>query len=169
MSIKPILLFKSMVLSILGGTKTFMRLPIRPQPDADHEFFGINCMDSAEFVCGNHCVEVDLPFIPGDIMQVHAVFGRTIEQTQTFLRVKNVWVQRLQDITGEDVMDEGILSPLYLTHRTGDELLLLDIRLIGEFAIEWNNSIPPCDYPSLGWESNPWVWVIEFEQYKKPD
>lgn len=77
MSIKPILFSTEMVQAIQNNKKTVTRRLLKPQPDEGHEFFGINCMDSAEFVRGNHCCEVDLPFVPGDILYVRETWSTT--------------------------------------------------------------------------------------------
>lgn len=78
MSIRPILFNTEMVRAIQDGRKTVTRRVIKPQPDEGHEFFGINCMDSAEFVQGNHCCEVDLPCVPGDILWVRETWSTTV-------------------------------------------------------------------------------------------
>lgn len=91
MSFKPILFNTEMVQALLAGRKTVTRRVIKPQPDEGHEFFGINCMDSAEFVRGNHCCEVDLPFVPGDILWVRETCDNVPVTRNGQIKLGGVW------------------------------------------------------------------------------
>ena len=72
------------------------------------------------------------------------------EAARIFLRVTDVRVERLQDITETEAIKEGC------TAHGGN--MALD-----EFEIIWDRTIKPADLPRCGWEANPWVWVIEFK------
>lgn len=83
-----------------------------------------------------------------------------------FLRVTDVRVERLQEITTEDCYNEGV--PSYYEYFTR---LLINGKDYSEepemkdsFSCLWNSTIKKKDLPLYGWESNPWVWVIEFER-----
>lgn len=67
------------------------------------------------------------------------------------LKIKDVRVEQLQEITGNDAAAEGVLLD-------GDQDPV-DVSLIYAFRGLWD-SINGKKHP---WESNPWVWVIEFE------
>ena len=82
------------------------------------------------------------------------------EAARLFLRVKNVRVERLQDIDSEGIRAEGLNT---LAVHAGD--MEISQR---EFAILWDFTIKPADLPLYGWDANPWVWVIEFERCEKP-
>ena len=71
------------------------------------------------------------------------------EAARLFLRVKRVRVERLQDIMPDDVLREGLWD-------VGTETAALDA-----FAELWNSIYAKRGY---GWNTNPWVWVVEFEQ-----
>lgn len=78
-----------------------------------------------------------------------------------FLRVKDVRVERLQNITGDECPSEGV--PLYSGPAGGREACY---RFC--FADIWDDTIKPSDLRDYGWSANPWVWVIKFERYEMP-
>ncbi len=71
------------------------------------------------------------------------------------LRVKDVRVERVQEITLDNIIAEG--APF---HR--DETLAHDHARIW-FAELWDSINAKRGF---GWEENPWVWVVEFEVVK---
>lgn len=70
------------------------------------------------------------------------------------LEVASVRVERLQDISEEHAVAEGV-SPII--HRERDDL---SISSKARFRQLWD-SINGKKHP---WESNPWVWVVEFQR-----
>ena len=83
------------------------------------------------------------------------------EAARIFLKVKDVRVERLQDITEKQAETEGI---------NGSEVLYdgyIDAR--EKFAELWDSTIKKSDIEKYGWNANPWVWVIEFERCEKPE
>ncbi len=89
------------------------------------------------------------------------------EAARLFLRVKNVRVERLRDITIEDAIKEGCSSVFVGTgENMGDGWITTPCD---EFAAIWDSSIEKADLPRYGWNASPWVWVIEFEQISKED
>lgn len=70
-----------------------------------------------------------------------------------FLEIKTIRVERIQSITVEDCLKEGInVDPLsMLDHSYGDEVL-------GRFKTLWINMHPG------SWEKNDYVWVVEFKR-----
>lgn len=88
------------------------------------------------------------------------------EAARIFLRVKEVQVERLQDIKNYECVDEGAVKKPNITKR-GD--LVLHNRYREEFAQLWDTTIKPEDLGKYGWDANPWVWVIEFERIEKPN
>lgn len=77
-----------------------------------------------------------------------------------FLRVTDVRVERLQNITLEDIAQEGIFDAC-----GGDDFMRCTAYSF--FENEWNSTIKKADLPIYGWTANPWVWVIEFERISK--
>lgn len=81
------------------------------------------------------------------------------EAARLFLRVTDVRVERLKDITPEQIDAEGCKEWAY--SATTGELLPSDPSW---FCIAWDNTLKPTDLPLYGWDVNPWVWVISFEK-----
>lgn len=83
------------------------------------------------------------------------------EAARIWLKVTNVRVERLQEITIDGIRNEGISS---MAVHAGDMEIALK-----EWKNLWNSTIKKTDLDSYGWEANPWVWVIEFERCEKPE
>ena len=92
----------------------------------------------------------------------HPSINMPKEAARLFLRVTDVRVERLQDITSGQIDAEGCKEWAY-SAKTG-ELLPSGPSF---FQIKWDRTIKPADLPLYGWNANPWVWVIEFEQVSK--
>ena len=80
------------------------------------------------------------------------------EAARIWLKVTDVRVERLQEISGEDLIKEGI-----------DLFQSSYVRVaFDEFKNIWNSTIKKSDFDRYGWDANPWVWVIAFEPCEKP-
>lgn len=106
------------------------------------------------------------------------------EAARIILKVTNVRVEQLQDITEDDIVYEGaeklILCPnehgviepdetlgdmCWNTECCGGNCKYINKsygELFGE--VVWNSTVKKKDLDKYGWEANPWVWVIEFER-----
>ncbi|HCK45404.1 MAG TPA: hypothetical protein DHW28_04995 [Lachnospiraceae bacterium] len=82
-----------------------------------------------------------------------------------WLKVTDVRVERLQDITEDGAKEEGA------NFKNGKNVGLeekMRRTAIERFAEIWNSTIKKTDIDRYGWDANPWVWVIEFEWCEKP-
>ena len=82
-----------------------------------------------------------------------------------WLKVTDVKVERLQEITPDAIKNEGIiLNPKEYVGKFDytSELYFLFQRL-------WNSTIKKSDFDRYGWDANPYVWVIKFERCEKPE
>lgn len=104
------------------------------------------------------------------------------EAARIFLRVNNVRVERLQQITNEDVCREGVTPKWYAggckcnayepecmnepcENRVAYERMCHETP----FLELWNSTIKHSDICKYGWNANPYVWVIEFERCNNPE
>ncbi len=83
------------------------------------------------------------------------------EAARIWLKVTDVRVERLQDITSEQISREGV-EVEYPHVLNGEEKRYA-------FSTLWNSTIKKSDLDRYGWDANPWVWVIEFERCEKPE
>ena len=98
-----------------------------------------------------------------------------------WLKVTNVRVERLQEITETQTEEEGFLFTPPCLHRTGENYCDIDgpcgskIKYCDMSAGElfgkvlWDSTIKKSDLDRYGWDANPWVWVIEFERCEPPE
>lgn len=87
------------------------------------------------------------------------------EAARIWLRVTDVRVERLQEITGASIQKEGIeVDPKEYASKFDfiSELFLLFQRL-------WDSAVKKSDLDRYGWDASPYVWVIEFERCEKPE
>ena len=93
-----------------------------------------------------------------------------------WLKVTDVRVERLQDITEEQACMEGTdpwdevcyenngWHPTFSDPDSGG-----DPNMVNGFHKLWNSTIKKSNLNRYGWDANPWVWVIEFERCEKPE
>lgn len=199
---KPVLSNTDMARAILDGHKTVMRRVVKPQPD-ERLTAGGNTLELLVAACA--------PYRPGDILYVREAWTQDgdvyrykagfydqnrkwrpsihmpREAARIFLRVKSAGMDRLQNITDEQALFEGVPndgdypleSPLYCPVCKGVGLVgALHPVSFGymevdcphcdtptkRFANFWDSTIKPADRALYGWAANPWVWVVAFER-----
>lgn len=94
------------------------------------------------------------------------------EAARIWLKVTGVRVERLQEITDEQAKREGIQydeCPTGFTWKQETDMHNCYTTPIGAMQALWNSTIKESDLDRYGWETNPWVWVIEFERCEKPE
>ena len=100
------------------------------------------------------------------------------EAARIFLKVKSVQAERLNEITVEDALSEGVaLHGLYNEQCYAGGCYNGDFETsckvckvpINGFESLWNSTIKPADLDRYGWDANPRVWVISFERTEKPE
>ncbi len=94
------------------------------------------------------------------------------EAARIWLKVTDVRVERLQDITDDEAKREGIQydeCPAGFTWKQETDMHNCYTTTIGAMQALWDSTIKKSDRDRYGWEANPWVWVIEFERCEKPE
>lgn len=109
--------------------------------------------DTEKFYCDGKEIE----------MKWHPSIHMSKEAARIWLKVTDVRVERLNDITDKDAEREGA-QPDYPFDYDVDKWPNLD-----HFKKIWNSTIKKSDLDRYGWDANPFVWVIEFEQCEKPE
>lgn len=188
----PILFNTDMVRAILSGRKTVTRRVVKHDVDAllnspfhqaypeveDKQIIGKLCMPPyqsgdilyvretwSEWTDGYLYKAWTSPFPqPGksSVMKWHPSIHMPKEAARIWLKVKDVRVERLSDITPQEAWKEGArcscMSPV--PDCAGNKTTFIDI---------WNSTIKKSDLDRYGWDANPWVWVIEFERCERPE
>lgn len=91
------------------------------------------------------------------------------EAARILLKVKDVRVERLKDMTDKDALNEGAHG-VKRDHAGLGAYGCTDCMNTGwlepailEFMGIWDSTIKKSDLDRYGWDANPWVWVIEFD------
>jgi hypothetical protein len=87
------------------------------------------------------------------------------EAARIWLKVTDVRVERLQDITEKQAKAEGAN---YKDGRNVGMEEKMCRTAIERFAEIWDSTVNKSYFKQYGWKANPWVWVIEFERCEKP-
>lgn len=88
------------------------------------------------------------------------------EAARIWLKVTDVRVERLQEITEDGAKAEGA------NFKNGKNVGFeekMNRTAIERFTEIWNSTIKKSDLDRYGWDANPWVWVIEFERCETPE
>nr|DAY96843.1 MAG TPA: ASCH domain protein [Caudoviricetes sp.] len=192
MAIKPILFNTEMVRAIMDGRKSCTRRLVKFLSGENPRWTGY-IKDGLMLYNGKNepCIR-KAPYQPGDLLYVretwckgylmnakeryyykaddndflctwHPSTNMPKQAARIWLRVMDVRVERLQEITAESALTEG--ADKYI-HANGT---LNEDQTITSFIGIWNSTIKKSDIDRYGWGANPWVWVIEFERCEKPE
>ena len=89
------------------------------------------------------------------------------EAARIWLKVTDVRVERLHEITEDGAKAEGAIDNRGFIHSPENEYDRIHTAR-EHFIRIWNSTIKKSDLDRHGWDANPWVWVIEFEWCEKP-
>lgn len=211
----PILFNMKMVRAILDCRKSCTRRIIKPQPQG---YFEVSEEPLYIYDTDGKQGKITPPYQPGDILYVRETFIQAAahifwykaddkpwmskdllwkpsihmpkEAARIWLKVTDVRVERLQEITEAQAQAEGIRGyskdgNLYKYAVTDDWWIDFhnkhrksffggtwwqDMPRTAKdaFSYLWNSTIKKSDLTCYGWNANPWVWVVEFERCEKP-
>lgn len=174
MTERPILFNGDMVRAILRGQKTQTRRPVKPQPDMvrPRKRFDDARWKSWSCPLGK----------PGDRLWVRETFAYepdfgvayradegdefpgmerqkwtpSIHMPRALSRITlgitAVHPERVQDITEDEAIKEGVVDPVMGTYGMNPKTVFRDL---------WNDIYAKTGF---GWDANPWVWVINFKR-----
>ncbi len=97
------------------------------------------------------------------------------EAARIWLKVTDVRVERLKEITEDGALREGAQG-IRCDHAGLGVYACTDCMNTGwieppqvEFMYIWDSTVKKSDIDRYGWDANPYVWVIEFERCEKPE
>lgn len=109
-----------------------------------------------------------------DDVRWHPSIHMPKEAARIWLKVADVRVERLQDITNDDALKEGA-EGVRCDHAGSGVYGCTDCMNTGwleppivEFMQIWDSTIKKSDIDRYGWDANPYVFVIEFVKIDKP-
>lgn len=86
------------------------------------------------------------------------------EAARIWLKVTDIRVEQLNEMTLEDFLKEGVvIRPEAFNDPENAYQQAKDI-----FIDIWDSTIKKSQIDVYGWEANPWTWVTEFERCEKP-
>lgn len=184
----PILFSAPMVRAILEGRKTVTRRVCKPQPSANaHTTCASGNPMGAWWETGKNIIRC--PYgKPGDrlwVRETHADIGCRLtyradtddgahcqvkkwtpaihmfrRDSRILLEITDVRVERLQDISEDQTLAEGIYSDPAVNGMytaDGDNYTSAADGPVRAFADLWKST-------GGDWDANPWVWVVEFKR-----
>ena len=101
-------------------------------------------------------IDLKAECLPGENNRWYPSIHMPKEAARIFLRVTDVKVERLQDITLSDVLKEGLEIEKYVT-----------TPLMKKFSNLWDTTVDKKELNRYGWNANPYVWVYYFEVISK--
>ena len=158
--------------------------------DADKGTYAVHTFEDPEHTKKTSMIERRCPICPGDILYVRETFVQAAshifwykadnnswldsknmrwkpsihmpkEAARIFLKVTDVRVERLQEITLKQIEQESIDTE-YPHTLNGKEKIYA-------FRNLWNSTIKKSDIDTYGWDADPYVWVIDFEMCERPE
>lgn len=95
------------------------------------------------------------------------------EAARIWLKVTDVRVERLQEITPKDAENEGVGNLFYEDIGCSEKNYGTEVDpeygiAKEQFAWLWESTIKKSDLDRYGWDANPYVFVIEFVKIDKP-
>jgi hypothetical protein len=81
-----------------------------------------------------------------------------------WLKITDIRIERLQDITEEDAIEEGVTRDVWIRNGISTNFEPdSGLNYRQGFKILWDS----INKKTHSWETNPWVWVVEFERVEK--
>ncbi|MCM1155537.1 MAG: hypothetical protein NC392_09285 [Roseburia sp.] len=139
--------------------------------------FGIRCDEHPVYYDDGDSIEEGCFIYRADYPRIQRICWRPSihmpkEAARIWLKVTDVRVERLQDITSWEAKEEGAGEDCIGMSVCGGDCKDCSAHAdnyIPLFKNIWNSTIKGCDIGNYDWDANPWVWVIEFERCEKPE
>lgn len=109
----------------------------------------------------------------GDVLFVQQDKHAPQNNARFYLKIKDVRIERLHEITSQDAHAEGATNGANIPGLGKVKAIeMIDLgkdqfKRIANFKVGYYQIFTSKYAPEL-WDENPWVWVVEFEQCKKP-
>lgn len=81
-----------------------------------------------------------------------------------WLEILGVKIQRLQDMTLDDFLREGVVIPPEAYNDPDNAYM----QARNEFIRIWDFTVPQSEISKYAWAANPWIWAYDFKWIPKP-
>lgn len=190
MKSKPIFITSDLIPALLDGRKTCMRRIMKPQPTGEYArtFSEIAMYQPGDILYVRETWHKYIKRVgKGESCHLAEFYGYKAsiansedanepwkspvcmpkEAARIWLKVTNVRVERLQEITVDGCHREGInIETSAVTD--GETLNRKHDFSLEKFETLWDSTVKKSDIDRYGWDANPWVFVYEFEHCEKP-
>lgn len=157
---KPIVFRKEMMQSLSVGIKCTTRIVIDVEEGSS--IVGMSTAKHPELIIGaspdgvavHKLRRVKFPYYANDILYVQEDMPK--ENARFFLKVKNVYIEPLQEINQkrhDEILKEG--WPFGTSHQNQSPMQT--------FREYWDSTLRLDELNRYGWDANPYVFVVEFE------
>ncbi|HEK1720028.1 TPA: hypothetical protein SMT55_001592 [Proteus mirabilis] len=153
----------AMLAAVMDGRKTQTRRPMKVQPVLNGNWWEV-------YGAGWGKDSKSMPAVPGHSLANNCPYGKVGEiisvadkdgNIKGRIEITDVWIQQIHGISHDDALAEGF-------ELTGWESTYSDLDGGGEICSPFDNFVEAWVdiYGEDSWNSNPWVWVIEFKKVK---
>lgn len=130
--------------------------------------------------CGEYIKALSRYFYKADVdapgKEIDMIWRPSIHMPKSaariWLKITDVRMERLQDMSRDNAIKEGIHyceCPDGYTWKEQADMNKCYITTMWAMKALWNSTIKKSGIDLYGWDANPWVWVIEFELCEKPE
>ena len=165
----PVLFSSEMVQAILAGRKTQARWVMKPQPTASWDPRGRRYDTTVWRWQPEKGVDLNMEHLNASLLGQYCPYGQPgdrlwVKEKAKLWACRNVTavrVERVQEISETDARAEGVHGPnRFGAWRCYDQRVhSYRIGPIESYQTLWDSINAKRGH---GWETNPWVWVVEF-------
>ncbi len=128
-----------------------------------YEYQAVEYDDGESISDGCFVYRADCPY--PEKVSWHPSIHMPKQAARIWLKVTNLYVERLQNMSLDDFIKEG--AAIRPESFNDPENAYQQAK--EKFMNIWDSTVKKSDREMYGWDANPWVWTIKFERCEKPE